>query len=196
KRRRPSASKSARSEIPVRIPNLRFAPEIQIHRRLKSKRSHAQWGGVLFEILDVASTGGSIREFQPTEDMLGRAAVYAGRTANRRWFIATLHHRGAIGFDLVAKRGWVALVDNIDGVKNTSGAGDTFRGALMHALLHERMNDASSLPAAMSFATAVATERCLHFWFQKALDAIGTKFGSAYPLFRAEAERISSSGTT
>lgn len=126
--------------------------------------------------------------FKPPEGMLVKAAYYAEREqASRRWFIATLHHRGAIGLDIKSRRGWFSPAPVIKEVKNTSGAGDSFRGALMYSLIQEKDDDIVSLPAALSFSTAVASERCRHFALKVALTAIHDEFsGARYAKNRSE----------
>jgi sugar/nucleoside kinase (ribokinase family) len=65
-------------------------------------------------------------------------------------------------------------------IVNTSGAGDSFRGALMYALLRGKNRHHASLPRALEFATDVATERCKHFRMDTACESIQAIYGGNY----------------
>lgn len=144
----------------------------------------------------VASIG-RLRSYQVEGVMLNEAGRWAGRVSGnnnfrRRWFVTTLHHFGALGIDLVNKIGWYCSAPNVSGtlIHNTSGAGDSFRGALLYALLSAKVSGPSALPNALLFATDVATERCRHFRIDKACERIGKAFGGRYSDYdRNAAER-------
>ena len=89
---------------------------------------------------------------------------------------------GALGIDIEHRTGWYCRTPEIAAseIQNTSGAGDSFRGAPLYALLSAKDRGPEALPRALLFATDVATERCRHFKIVEACTAIATKFGGRY----------------
>ena len=131
--------------------------------------------------------GGRIRPFAPSDSLICEAGKWAGRSslsggAKWCWYITTLHHYGALGIDIEHRTGWYCRTPEIAAseIQNTSGAGDSFRGALLYALLSAKDRGPEALPRALLFATDVATERCRHFKIVEACTAIATKFGGRY----------------
>lgn len=125
--------------------------------------------------------------FDVSDDLLREVSFWAGREATngnwrRRWFVTTLHHFGALGVDIVHRKGWYCRPPFSDNVKivNTSGAGDSFRGALMYAILCSERTNENTLAHALMFSTAVATERCKFFLISEACKSIARKFGGKY----------------
>jgi len=117
-------------------------------------------------------------------------AFWAGRSGlrlRRRWFIATLHHFGALGIDLKNNAGWYCSAPSHLGrsIENTSGAGDAFRGALLYALLCSTRFDASALAVALRFSTDVASKRCESFKIADASAEITAQFAGNYELYEA-----------
>lgn len=123
-------------------------------------------------------------------ELLREMGKWAGRTpkTNRRWFIVTLHHFGALGIDLVNTVGWYCRTPTTGGdpIKNTSGAGDTFRAGLIYALLSSTHSGRDALAQALLFSTDVATERCCHFSIKDACKSIEEKFGDRYSTYESK----------
>lgn len=116
--------------------------------------------------------------FDISDNLLELTQRWAQRRSesNRQWFIVTLHHFGVIGIDLNWKVGWYCRpFFSSQKIENTSGAGDSFRGALLYFLLLFRKTKKHSLAHALLFATEVATERCLYFSMADAYKAISSK---------------------
>lgn len=70
-----------------------------------------------------------------------------------------------------------------DHIKNTSGAGDSFRAGLMYALLSSTRSGPDELARALWFSTDVATERCRHFLIKDACKSIEDKFSDRYSTY-------------
>jgi sugar/nucleoside kinase (ribokinase family) len=136
------------------------------------------------------ATGNKVVAFSPDQTLLAEARIWAGHaTGTRHWFVTTLHHRGALGLDLKRGTGWYCPTrDDRSTIRNTSGAGDSFRGALMYALLNSSTDTSTSLPAALKFSTAVATERCRYFSMEAALQHIRQGFSGKYSDYEAAAK--------
>lgn len=91
---------------------------------------------------------------------------WAGRTSQRRWFIATLHHLGALAIDINTHRAWHVPLDiDVSLVQNTAGAGDVFRGAFCYALLRltDQVQEDVLLRKCLEFAVQISARKCLHF---------------------------------
>lgn len=119
------------------------------------------------------------------QQLLEMIGNWCGRESElkRKWFIVTLHHYGALGFDIVNEKGWYCsapYMNKGEEIKNTSGAGDSFRGALMHALLNSMKNETDDLPKALLFSTDVASERCKYFSIELACQKINEKFADKF----------------
>jgi sugar/nucleoside kinase (ribokinase family) len=112
--------------------------------------------------------------------LLERGRYWAGREdAKFRWLIVTLHHLGAMGINLhTGTMQYQPLPESQEEIQNTSGAGDTFRGALCYALLKVNEVGASCrdqddlLRRCLEFAVRVAKVRCQEFHMLKALEWI------------------------
>ena len=124
--------------------------------------------------------------FTAAPELLDASKKWAGRAAvkgswRRRWFIATLHHYGALGIDLVSGAGYYCGVPSGLTIENTSGAGDSFRGALMYAMGCSGPRAAeASLPDVLVFCTDVASERCRHFRIEDACKSIRSNYGGRF----------------
>jgi hypothetical protein len=147
---------------------------------------------MVWKLVDKLPTAPGDRRVWPCKvpsELLQEAERWAGRAAatGRRWFIVTLHHLGAFGIDLVNKVGWYCRTPAIvgDQIKNTSGAGDSFRAGLMYALLSSTHSGSDALAHALSFSTDVATERCHHFSIKDACKSIEDKFGGRYSIYES-----------
>lgn len=101
-----------------------------------------------------------------------------GRGTARRWFVVTLHDRGAIGFDLATKEGFHAE-EVVRYVRNTAGAGSAFRGGFCYGLLRlmdrpqrKRLKSFTELTTCVRFGVKTAAERCSVFNTQSALNKL------------------------
>lgn len=134
-------------------------------------------------------TAPRVMRFDVPAELLAEACRWAGRVSvagdsQRRWFVTTLHHFGALGIDLNRETGWFCRAPALEdgqAIENTSGAGDTLRAGLMYALLSATRNDEESLARALCFATDVATARCCHFKIVDACKQIEARFAGRYP---------------
>ncbi len=101
--------------------------------------------------------------------------AYLRRNALRRWFIVTLHELGALALDLSNSEQnnmrWFdgnAIAQN--DIRNTTGGGDTFRGALLFGLIQPRTGtEVDHLEHCVNFAMRCATERCRRYKMEDAL---------------------------
>ncbi|MFN9289105.1 MAG: PfkB family carbohydrate kinase, partial [Planctomyces sp.] len=119
--------------------------------------------------------------------LINQCKKWAAREKCRmRWLIVTLHHRGAIGVDLSFQKVWhCSIPESVPNLPpnvqfNTSGAGDCFRGALMHALLNLETCSAESLPHVLRFCTEAATAWCHHFRVADSLKYLHTNLGGQF----------------
>lgn len=124
-------------------------------------------------------------EIDIDKQLLEMIGNWCGRESGleRKWFIVTLHHYGALGFDIVKEKGWYCsapYMNEGEEIENTSGAGDSFRGGLIHALLNFRKNEIDHLPKALLFSTDVASERCKYFSIELACQKINEKFSDKF----------------
>jgi sugar/nucleoside kinase (ribokinase family) len=108
------------------------------------------------------------------------AARFVKRAHARRWFVTTLHDRGALAFDLSSDppvcRFFPAhpTLDQVS-VANTAGAGDTFRGAFCFALSQLVDGDQrANLERCVRLGVRCATERCRVFSMKTALQNLRT----------------------
>ncbi len=142
---------------------------------------------MLRQLVDASSAtcaGQRVKPLKLTSELLNETRKWAARTSgkNRRWFITTLHHLGALGIDLVNNAGWYcgAPQSTVQEIQNTSGAGDSFRAALMYSLLSQTGTHSDALARALWFSTDVATERCHHFAIKDACKRITEKYSGKY----------------
>ena len=101
-------------------------------------------------------------------------ADYLRQEALRRWFIVTLHESGALALDLSNSRKYQmrwfpghAVAQSK--IRNTAGAGDAFRGALLFGLIQPHSEGEEHLGHCVDFAIRCATKRCQQYRMQDAL---------------------------
>ena len=109
--------------------------------------------------------------FNAPKEWLRLGRMWAGRTRPRRWMIVTLHHFGALAISLHGGESVYCPVRHRYKIKNTAGAGDTFRGAFCYALLKQPGNTAEDMEICTSYAVRMATQRCRYFAIEKAYRA-------------------------
>ena len=109
----------------------------------------------------------------------GPLADYLRKKALHRWFIVTLHESGALALDLsnsgkYQMRWFPGHAVAQSSVRNTTGAGDTFRGALLFGLIQPHTGgEINHLGHCVDFAVRCATERCRHYKMGDALTDFG-----------------------
>lgn len=129
--------------------------------------------------LDVGSVRNRVESLFPHIDHLVVAQEYALKFTGRRnpekaiadlWhprmksLVVTVGQRGAVGFDGTELRQQAALKIRI---KDTTGAGDAYHGAYIHAVL-----EGYSMPEALRFAAAVAALNCRELGGRKGLPTL------------------------
>jgi len=93
---------------------------------------------------------------------------YLRPNALRRWMTVTLHENGALALNLSPgaqrRMKWFSSVGATqEGISNTAGAGDVFRGALIFGLLQiEEDSSETALDLCTRFAVRCSLERCKH----------------------------------
>jgi sugar/nucleoside kinase (ribokinase family) len=120
------------------------------------------------------SENGGIQQFVVSGDLLENAKKYLRREHRRKWLIGTMHHYGAIAIDLNTKKAFYFPVQSDDRViQNTTGAGDTFRGAFCYALLkYSEIDDSGLLKKCVAYSVDVASEKCRYFKMKDAFENI------------------------
>jgi len=119
-------------------------------------------------------------------------------SARRRWLVATLHSKGALALDLARRKMCYVRLEKRYDVVNTTGAGDSFRGAFCYALVKLKDLDiASTLPEGTDlvlctrFSAGMASQRCGKATMGEALQIFSETGDDAWQDLLADAQRRS-----